>query len=223
MMIEVEIAEMETETENESIDTMLTLDVSTSAAAIARDCREAAMEFMNDSHRWSKAELGMWLTARYSMVTKHASKDAGGATWPVPLLRDIDARLIERIMQSARSEILETLRSISKDGSASFVLRALIAGTVIRCEDAGGQPAWAPTGDVPRLADRVLSLFAVDYLARPGDYETQLAVCAQCGSISFDEDLRTRAACEEHATSHSLTAPRPRYTLPYPPQPPLGA
>ena len=203
--------------ENDSVDTMLTLDVGTTAADIAADCRDAALQFMNESKHWGKAELTMWLSGRYAPVTKHASRETDGTVWPVPLLRDIDARLIDRIMQSARTEILETLSSIAQDGSASFVLRALIAGTVVRCEDHIGQPAWAPTGAAPRLADRVLSLFAVDYLARPGEYEAELFVCPQCQSVAFDETMRKRGVCEQHVVAHSLTAPRRHSTMPYPP------
>ena len=209
-----------TDPENTCFDTMLTLGPDTSAATIASDCRDAALQFINESKRWTKLELEMWLTARYAPVTRYATKENTPATWPVPLLRDIDARLVERIMKSARTEIMETLAAIAKDGSASFVLRALIAGTVVRCEDALGKPAWAPTGETARLADRVLSFFAVDYLAQPGDYETKLFVCPACQSVTFDENVRLRGACDQHGGAYSITAPRRHSTLPYPP---LGA
>ncbi|HVH42793.1 MAG TPA: hypothetical protein VM925_10640 [Labilithrix sp.] len=205
--------------ENEPIDTIVTLPTGMTAADIATACREAGMTFINESKRWGKAELGLWLTGTYASVTRHATKAAESPAWPVPLLRDIDARLIDRIMQSARTEIFETLAHIAKDGSASFVLRALIAGTVIRCEDGQSEPAWAPTGDASRLADRVLSLFAVDYLAQPGDYESQLFVCPHCETVTFDEAARTRGICN-HGVQHSALAPRRHSTLPYPP---LGA
>ena len=201
---------------SEPIDTIVTLHEGMTAAEIARASRETALTFVNESKHWGKAELGMWLTGPYAAVVRHASRKADGSVWPVPLLRDIDARLIDRIMQSARAEIFETLALIASDGSASFVLRALISGTVIRCEDALREPAWAPTGEAPRLADRVLSLFAVDYLARPGDYESALAVCTTCESVDFDPTLRQRGACR-HGLGLSARAPRSRLTLPYPP------
>jgi hypothetical protein len=204
----------------EPLDTILTLPMGTSAADIARGCRDAAMEFINDSKYWGKPELGMWLTASYSPLTAHAAKEVSSTIWPVPLLRDIDARLIGRIMQSARTEILETLSQIATDGSASFVLRALISGSVVRCEDGHREPAWAPTGEATRLADRVLSLFAVDYLASPVDYENELFVCPKCESVSFDQILRKAGRCQQHGLGFSLTAPRRQSTLPYPP---LGA
>jgi hypothetical protein len=202
-----------------ALDTMLMLPTGTSAADIAAQCREAAMQFINESKGWSKAELSMWLTGSYGSITRHAVKEEdAGTVWPVPLLRDIDVRLIDRIMGSARSEILTTLANIAKDGSASFVLRALIAGTVVRCEDGSGEPAWAPTTAATRLADRVLSLFAVDYLARPIDYEASLFVCSKCEAVSF-RDLQSCESCQPAVTcTQSLTIPR--HTLPYPP---LGA
>ncbi|MBX3209191.1 MAG: hypothetical protein KF764_29425 [Labilithrix sp.] len=201
----------------EALDTVVILPSQT-AAEIAGACREAALTFINESKAWGKAELGMWLTGTYAALTQHASKESPGQVWPVPLLRDIDARLIERIMESARTEIFETLAAIAKDNSASFVLRALIAGTVIRCQDGQGEPAWAPTGEAPRLADRVLSLFAVDYLARPGDYETELSVCRQCETVAFDGMAKIRGC--SHGMQHSALAPRRHSTMPYPP---LGA
>ncbi|MBX3263875.1 MAG: hypothetical protein KIS78_02445 [Labilithrix sp.] len=203
--------------QTEAIDTVVMLPTDTTATDIANGCREAALTFINESKRWGKAELGMWLTGAYAALTRHGAKEAD-QVWPVPLLRDIDARLIDRIMESARTEIFETLSLISKDGSASFVLRALIAGTVIRCEDGQREPAWAPTGQATRLADRVLSLFAVDYLARPGDYETELTLCRQCETVAFDGIAKMRGC--SHGLQQSALAPRRRSTIPYPP---LGA
>ena len=124
--------------QTEAIDTVVMLPNDTTATDIADGCREAALTFINESKHWGKAELGMWLTGTYSALTQHGAKEPG-QVWPVPLLRDIDARLIDRIMESARTEIFETLALISRDGSASFVLRALIAGAVIR----RGRPARA--------------------------------------------------------------------------------
>ena len=86
------------------------------------------------------------------------------------------------------------------------MLRGLISGTVVRVEDGNREPAWAPANGTTRLAERVLSLFAVDYLVRPGDYETRLTICATCKQVSFD------GPCSAHPTRKSIR----RYTLPYP-------
>ena len=200
----------------ETFDTVVTLPTGITATGIAQECRDAAMVFVASSKHWGKAELGMWLTSTYANVTRHASRSSEAQVWPVPLLRDIDARLIDRIMHSAREEVIDTLAQLSKDASASFVLRALIAGTVVRCEDSQREPTWAPTGEASRLADRVLSLFAVDYLVRPADYDSELVVCRMCGTVAFDAMMHSRGGCD-HGASESVVA-RPRHsTLPYPP------
>jgi hypothetical protein len=206
---------------NETRDTILTLPTGTSATDIAKNCREAAMEFVNCSETWGRPELMMWLTGSYARLTAHAAAATGTETassvWPVPLLSNINDKLIGRIIRTARAEVLETLSRIANDGSASFVLRALIAGSVVRCEDGMSEPAWAPTGEPTRLADRVLSLFAVDYLACAGDYEAELVVCSKCSSVTFGESHRSHGTCCHQGAIFSAAAPRQRATLPYPP------
>lgn len=210
---------MTNEVGSEAFDTLLMLPTGTSAAELANACREAALEFVNQSERWGQGELATWLTGPYAAVVRYTSeRDASGPTWPMPLLREIDPRLVDRIMQTARDEVRDTLARIARDGSASFVIQALIAGTVIRCEDGEGEPTWAPTAAATRLADRVLSLFAVDYLAHPGDYETCLSLCSTCRSVSFDESARARGACAYHAhVALAGVGTGRRLTLPYPP------
>lgn len=207
------------EFDNEPLDTILTLPSGMNAAEIAQACRDAGLEFINDARTWGKPELSMWLTARYATLTKHAVREEEGhgtpGMWPVPLLKEIDVRLVERIIGSARTEVLDTLRGIAKDGAASFVLKALIAGSVVRCEDANHEPTWTP-GHATRLADRVLSLFATDYLTRPGDYESELFVCGECQAVLFDLEARRRNLCPVHAVQSSIGGVR-HPTLPFPP------
>jgi len=107
---------------------------------------------------------------------------------------------------------------VCADQSSGFVLRALISGSVMRCVDGYREPAWAPTASTTRLADRVLSLFAVDYLSRPGEYETDLAVCPTCTYVSFDARARRRGCCSLHAPPV-----RKGLTMPYPGLPALEA
>jgi len=199
------------EAENDATPTILTLALS--ASDISSIARGAALEFMNQGSRWGTGELSTWLTGPYAMLTQHAAKSEGGM-WAAPLLRSVDARLVDRIVKSARTEVLETLRRMNQDGSATFVLKSLLSGFVVRCEDALREPAWAPTGDATRLADRVLSLFAVDYLMRPGDYESELYVCPTCEAISFNATTRERDLCYHHVAPSATQA---RLTLPYPP------
>jgi hypothetical protein len=88
---------------NEPIDTVLMLPTGLSAASIASACREAATEFVNRSQRWGKPELSMWLAGPYAHLTRHARKadhgtsaEARNSIFPVPLLREIDVRLVDR-------------------------------------------------------------------------------------------------------------------------------
>lgn len=210
---------MDEEFDNEPLDTILTLPSGLNAAQLSRACREAALEFVDQSKRWGKPELSMWLSGTYAELTKHAVKvdeEEQGHTgmWPIPLLKDIDVRLIDRIMTSARTEIFETLQTLATEGAASFVLKALISGSVVRCEDARNEPTWAP-GQATRLADRVLSLFATDYLSQPGEYEA-LFVCTECETVMFDAAAKARNVCPNHAVSSVAAGGMPRLTLPYP-------
>lgn len=198
--------------EPESPATILTLVMS--ANDISGVCRAAALEFMNDSRHWGTGELSSWLTGPYALLTQHAANASGEGMLAAPLIRTIDARLVDRIVKSARTEVLETLAAVAADGSSSFVLRSLLSGYVVRCEDAMGQPAWAPTSEPTRLSDRILSLFAVDYLTRPSDYESELFVCSTCESVSFNHASRQRNLCFSHLSANVANG---RLTLPYPP------
>src|SRR6185295_17952761 len=148
-----------------NLDTILTLPDQTATFTVANACRETALVFLNESQRWGKAELAMWLMGPYAQLTQYvpvcSRKKSGEVVRPVPLLREIDARMVERVITSARAEILATLGRMSDvEGGASFAFTMLSAGFVARCEDSSGQSGWIPTTDARRLADRVLSLLA---------------------------------------------------------------
>lgn len=197
------------------IDTVVVLPKGFSCADMARNCRETAVTFMNEAPRWGKAELAMWLQGPYALATQYIKKEEQQTlvSGHGPLIKEVDVRLVDRIIRAARTEVLENLTQIITDQSSSFVLRALISGTVVRCEDGYREPAWAPAAGTTRLADRVMSLFAVDYLVRGGDYESDLAVCPTCSHIAFDAGQRRRGFCPVHAPG-PMSIRRP--TLPYP-------
>lgn len=188
-----------------NLDTILTLPERTASTTIADDCRAAALEFLNESRHWGKAELAMWLMGSYSALTQYASPYGtrnGGTVAPAPMLREIDVRMVERVIRSAHEEVIATLiNSYESDQENHFAYTMLNAGFVARCEDKGRTPAWVPTTAARRLADRVLSLLAADYLTRPAHYEFDVSVCMQCKSVQFDATVRTRGICQRHATS----------------------
>ena len=200
-----------------NVDTILTLPERAGSNAIADACRETALTFINDSWCWGKAELAMWLMGPYAQLTQYILPTAirrNGLYWcPVPLLRDIDAHVVERIIGNARAEIAETLRRMTDlEGAASFAFTMLWSGFVARCEDKSRTSGWVPTTEARRLSDRVLSLFAADYLARPADYEAELSVCTECKAIDFGVELRARGVCHRH---HDPLPCTPRPSLPY--------
>jgi hypothetical protein len=196
------------------LDTVVVLPAGFSGEDMARECRETALDFMNEGARWGKAELAMWLQGPYALTTRYAKKEnAPTLAGDVPLITQIDVRLVDRIIRAARTEVLENLNQLVGDQSSSFVLRALIAGSVSRVEDGYSQPTWAPAAGTTRLADRVLSLFAVDYLVRPGDYENDLTICRNCSHVGFDPGSRKRGFCPIHAPAPSSGR---RFTIPYP-------
>ena len=205
-----------------TMDTILTLPEKTGSTAIADECRATALDFLNESHHWGKAELAMWLMGTYTQLTQYASpysrRRSGEYAQPVPLLREIDARMVERVIRAAHAEVVATLQKLShsSDG-AGFALSMLDAGFVARCEDVRRVAGWVPTTDARRLADRVLSLLAADCLTRPDDYALSLAVCTQCHTVEFDIISRARGICPRH--SNSMFVPRTRRTtLPYLPE-----
>lgn len=188
----------------------------TSGDDFAGAAREAALAFVNGAARWDKSELLAWLAGPYASLTRHARREDSTPTWPIPSLLDVDHRLVRRMLDAARAEVLDALARIAKDDAGPFVLRMLIGGFIARCRDANGEPSWAPTGAAVRLADRVMSLFAVDYLARPEDYEAALGICSLCSEVLFDEVVRRRGVCDQHVES-SLMAMRGVATTSLPP------
>lgn len=206
-----------------NVDTILTLPEQMGSLAVADSCRVAALEFLKESDRWGKAELAMWLMGPYAQLTQYVSpfsrRRSGEYARSAPLLREIDVRMVERVIKSAHDEVLTTLLGVNDvEGSASFAFTMLSAGFVARCEDRGHVAGWVPTSDARRLADRVLSLLAVDYLSRPTDYENELAVCTHCKTVQFDAVARARGTCASHGNSMSVPRTPRRSTIPYMPE-----
>lgn len=209
-----------------SVDTILTLPEQTGSMALANACRETALELLNDGQRWGKAELATWLMGPYSQLTQYLSTRAtrqgnGGEVQqrPVPMLREIDARMVDRVIKNARTEVLESLRSTyDAEGGAAFAFTMLSNGFVARCEDKAHVAGWVPTTDARRLADRVMSLLAADYLTRATDYETELSICSHCSYVEFDAVARMRGICHRHGSGLFIPKTIRRSTWPYLPE-----
>jgi len=204
-----------------NIDTILTLPDQTGSMAIASACRATALAFLNESLHWGKAELAMWLMGPYGQLTQYVSpfsrRRSGEHVRAAPLMREIDARMVDRVIKTAHEEVMTTLaRMGDAEGGASFAFTMLSAGFVARCEDRGQVAGWVPTSDARRLADRVLSLLAADYLSRPQHYENDLSVCRVCNIVEFDDVSHERGICHRHGSG--IFVPARGHTLPYLPE-----
>lgn len=201
------------ESHDVDVDTILTLPSQTSALAVAQSCRDTAMVFMEDSLSWGKGQLAMWLMGPYGQITQYThaiERITQSGRYPrmqAPLLREIDARMVDRVISSARDEVIARLGQMldagpgdSGHGEPGFVYDMVSLGFVVRCEDARQIEGWVPSATARRLADRLLSLFAADYLVRPHDYENELAVCRKCGLVAFDPISRARGICNRHGS-----------------------
>ena len=205
-----------------NIDTILTLPEQTGSLAVANACRVTALAFLNEALHWGKAELAMWLMGPYGQLTQYVSPTArrrsGERARSAPLMREIDARMVDRVIRTAHDEVMGTLARMSdsdSEGATSFAFTMLAAGFVARCEDRGQVAGWVPTTVARRLADRVLSLLAADYLTRPGTYEEELSVCHVCNTVEFDAVSHDRGICHRHTSGIFVPS---RHTLPYLPE-----
>ncbi len=154
---------------------------------LADACRAAALAFVNDSGHWGPAELVAWLRGR--------------ETPGLSLLCEMDAANIGGVLMDARVEVRNRLETmLEAEGAARFAVALLSTGIVIHREDAHEGPESAPTRASQYLVDRVLALFASDYLARPEDYELELHVCSLCKTVEFDVEGRVHAVCGRHCS-----------------------
>jgi hypothetical protein len=173
---------------------------------IADSCRDATVAFLNGVPlRWGEKDLAAWLEGPYHTVASlvpRTSLEHGPSTYDGTWSDDAGGTA-EQLMRDARAEVLHTLRTFeTPDDGVTFAYMAIRRARVTRCGDDTGTLGWAPSSGIRMgLADRVLSLVAVDYLARPSDYEKLLAICSTCERVAFDPAERGRGRCSSHAGS----------------------
>lgn len=179
---------------------------SLSVHEIADECRDVAVAFLNGAHSgWGKRELAAWLIGPYARATSYVRRGTvepsfdGGSD----IERAVSPTALARVMDDARSEVIATIGSLTvPEEGVAFAFAAISRALVVRCADELGDLGWAPFPPQRlRLADRLLSLVAVDYLARPLDYEQAFAVCERCGVVAFDTTARSRGLCRRHLDS----------------------
>jgi hypothetical protein len=175
--------------------------------ALAGECREAGLAFLDGVLRgWDKSDLAAWLTGPYHRVTQRRGERV---TNPA-LFTDQNLVAVERLeelMLRARVEVVTTLSEASRSGgSIVFVGEAIRRGGILPTRTSDDADAWAPVDVLRmRLTDRVLSLFAADYLIRPVDYASDLVACLACGAVAFDATARSSASCRAHRRPSGFT------------------
>jgi hypothetical protein len=188
---------------------VLALSARSRVRPFADGCRLAALDFVNRvAPSGDKAVLAEWLRGPYRehvvvLARSHTRRLTAASVMPGTL---------EKLLSQTRLDVgLGLLRARDPEDGVSFGYSALAAGHVYRCQDAEGAQGWVPVAHPRmRLADRVLSLVAADYLLRPEDYERALYTCVNCGLLEFDAKRAAIGVCRAHAHSDIRElAPRP--------------
>ena len=168
--------------------------------ALAGACREVGLAFLDGVLRgWDKSDLAAWLTGPYHGVTqRRGERVTNPAVFTDQNLVAVER--LEELVLRARVEVVSTLAEASRSGgSIAFVGEAIRRGAILPTRTTDDGDAWAPVDGIRmRLTDRVLSLFAVDYLIRPVDYASDLLACLACGAVAFDASARSSGSCGAH-------------------------
>ena len=168
--------------------------------------RPAALDVLRGAREgWTPVDLARWLLGPYSQATSHVPRDADEGLAETTPPR-VDARRLSEILSSAASEVVAALECVRSRGTVEFVRAAIDQGAIVPTWDG----FWLPI-DKPRmlLSDRVLSLFAADYLLRPRDYVTDLEICAKCRGVVFDRAARQAGLCGAHRIHDLVEVLRP--------------
>ena len=179
---------------------------------VAERSREAYLTLMKSAVMpFRDADLAEWLKGPYRRATTPAAAMLSRAPTPFAVSRGSLDVHVDVLTLQAREEALEVLRHLKGDGVAnesrpdtSITFEALNRGFIVECRDGAGTRGHVPV-DAPgmKLYERVLSLIAVDYIARPHDFEERLTLCARCEMPYFEG----RHACPRaHTTGHRRVA-----------------
>jgi hypothetical protein len=185
---------------------------------VADGCRNAAIAFIDGvGSGWEKGELARWLVGPYHQLSMlrvpvgdmRAAESSG--VFPSANRRGtVSVDDVVRVMWEARDEVLRVVDEFERGEPQAerFVWRLQSRGLFARVEDDFGAHGLVPNETAPQtLADRVLSLIAADYIVRPFDYEDRVAVCRNCGVMTFRPDARAERDCGTHRSPSGI---RPR-------------
>ncbi len=175
-----------------------------SADVALDDVRSAVLEFFSENATmWGKRELASWLLRSYACAT---------APFPHPDVADaeppsedgVDAQRMCNVIRVARQKGIAAIATTWR-GQHAFADAALEMGHVVEARVENGAAVFLPV-DLPRmkLADRVLSLVAADYLSNPQDYQEGPAFCTTCGCLFFAPGARARGRCDRHLRARGV-------------------
>lgn len=184
-----------------SIPLVLALPSKSRVVSFAAGCRAAVLDFVNRVSTSDDGEqlaaLAGWLRGPYRAHSVTLARSRTRRLGAASVVQGALATLLARTRQEV---LLGLLGACNTEEGIGFAYGALAAGHVYRCQDAEGTPGWVPVAQPRmRLADRVLSLVAADYLLRSEDYETSLYACSACGVVAFDASRAGQAVCRAHA------------------------
>jgi hypothetical protein len=196
--------------------TIFTLSEADGVLEVADRCRGTVVTFLNAvaEGAWDWEHLAAWLTGPYEALTRVATDIASskrGSRPPAPPLPPAgDREAVGELLSLTHRETLNVLRAIiDPEQGTTFAFKLVTADLLMRCEDGHGRSGWLPVAKAHlRLAERVHSLIAVDFLTRPEDYEAQLGICGRCSRVEFDALARARGLCRQHAAAHRAGVPR---------------
>jgi len=138
---------------------------------------------------FKNADLAEWFKGPYRRAVAPAALMLGRMPTPFSIARGSVDVHVDVLTLQAREEALVALRRLRslKEQDTSFTFDARNQGHIVEWRDAAGTRGLVPV-DAPdmKLYERVLALIAVDYCARPQDFEDRLAICRRCEMPFFD-------------------------------------
>ena len=183
-------------------------------ADVAERSRAAYLAVMKSAlSPFRNADLAEWLKGPYRLATTPAGAMLGRSPTPFAEARGSVDIHVDVLTLQAREEALEVLRRIKshKERDTSFTFEALNRGFIVPCRDGAGTRGHVPV-DAPdmKLYERVLSLIAVDYIARPNELEDRMSLCPMCEVPFFDGRHACPRALGVYSSTGSGTHPASR-------------
>jgi hypothetical protein len=168
-----------------------------SSDAIASACRRVGLDFVNRVAQKDDRRAFVTWTTDYQHVTLAGQSVPYGSS-------PAEATDLRKAARDARSQVLAEFERLVRGGE-SFARECARSGLLaptynnLAVAPQRNECGWVAQ-DLPdiSLAERVLALFAVDYLWLPAPYHEGLYVCRYCGAVSFDVDGRKRGFCPAH-------------------------